>query len=103
MNAQYYQELCVEVLQECEDLWSTFCFEAHASGIETISETELTLVQRIFFEGQDFDKEKMDLSKVYILNRSAVKSLEISDPLNTSITAEFQTGDPNMPVENPSR
>ena len=50
-------------------------------------------------EGETFDREKMDVTKTFVLNQAAVKQLELQGPLNTTLTAEFRTGHPDMPVE----
>ncbi len=55
MEAKSYLELWVELSHEQADLWSTFCFEENASGIETVNETEFTLQMRIFFNSQNTD------------------------------------------------
>lgn len=107
MNSQYYQELSVEIFQEYEDLWSTFCFEANASGIETLSESgcqnvddrvavpsaiqpnlpeqgpnELTIVQRIFFEDQDLkDIETLpdQFCRIYEIPPNKIVLLELKN------------------------
>ncbi|MBF0279548.1 MAG: 50S ribosomal protein L11 methyltransferase [SAR324 cluster bacterium] len=50
MKTDFYLELLVELPQRHEDLWSTFCFEESASGIEIAEETNSILQMRVFFE-----------------------------------------------------
>lgn len=45
-----YWELWVRLPQDLEDLWSLFCFERGASGIETVEEIEDSIIQRVFWE-----------------------------------------------------
>jgi len=45
-----YFELWVEVPISMEDLWSSFCFESEAVGIETVKEFHKYSIMRIFFE-----------------------------------------------------
>ena len=55
LSESHYLTLEVELHQESADLWSTFCFEKEACGIEVISETETRQQQRIFFEKKTYD------------------------------------------------
>ena len=49
-SESHYLTLEVELSHEHADLWSAFCFEKEASGIEIVAETETIQQQRIFFE-----------------------------------------------------
>lgn len=55
LSESYYLTLEVDLHQESADLWTTFCFEKEACGIEVISETETRQQQRIFFEKKTCD------------------------------------------------
>jgi ribosomal protein L11 methyltransferase len=45
-----YYEICCTLLFEDEELWSWFCFEKDALGVETIAESPTELTLRIFFQ-----------------------------------------------------
>ena len=45
-----YFEICCTLAIETEELWSWFCFEKGALGVETLSESPIALTLRIFFE-----------------------------------------------------
>ena len=47
--AETYFELCCTVSSEWEELWSWYCFENDALGVETISESSSELTLRVFF------------------------------------------------------
>ncbi len=53
MDSKSYLELSVELPRLQEDLWSAFCFEENALGIEIVNELETRLQMRVFFENQD--------------------------------------------------
>lgn len=53
-----------------------------------------------FIAGHNFERDGMDLGKVFILNESAVTALGLDDPIGTTLETEFKTGDPSQPVEN---
>ena len=48
--AQTYFEICCTLPLETEELWSWFCFEKGALGVETMTESPTELTLRIFFE-----------------------------------------------------
>ena len=48
--AQTYYEICCTLPLETEELWSWFCFEKGALGVETMTESPTELTLRIFFE-----------------------------------------------------
>ncbi len=50
MQPNVYLELWVDVSKDQEDLWSSFCFEEGAAGIETVKESTTRATLRIFFE-----------------------------------------------------
>ena len=47
---QTYFEICCTLAIGTEELWSWFCFEKGALGVETLSESPIALTLRIFFE-----------------------------------------------------
>jgi len=47
---QTYIEICCTLPVEAEELWSWFCFEKGALGVEILSESPIVLTLRIFFE-----------------------------------------------------
>ncbi|MBF0349883.1 MAG: 50S ribosomal protein L11 methyltransferase [SAR324 cluster bacterium] len=53
MTSDTYIELWVSVPCSLEDLWSSFCFEHGASGIETLEETQDAIRMKVFFENMD--------------------------------------------------
>lgn len=55
MMEKFYLELQVQLSLEQEDLWSAFCFEKGALGIEVLKETETAVEVRVFFEEQDIE------------------------------------------------
>ncbi|MEZ4971748.1 MAG: FtsX-like permease family protein [Cyclobacteriaceae bacterium] len=52
-----------------------------------------------FVQGSNFERDGMDLEKVFILNESAVTALGLDEPIGATLETEFKTGDPNQPVE----
>jgi len=50
-------------------------------------------------EGRNFSKEGMARDKVFIINESAVKLLELENPIGTVFKTTFQTGNPDLPSE----
>ncbi len=48
--AQTYFEICCTLPIEAEELWSWFCFEKGALGLETLAESSVELTLRAFFE-----------------------------------------------------
>lgn len=52
-----------------------------------------------FLAGNNFEQDGMDLSKVFILNESAVKVLGLDEPIGATLETEFKTGDPTEPIE----
>lgn len=55
METREYIELWVALTPQNEDLWSNFCFEEGASGIENMEENDSEIQVRVFFEEQGAD------------------------------------------------
>lgn len=53
INNKNYLELWLTVEKSQEDLWSAFCFDMGASGIETLEEQKRAVQVRVFFENHE--------------------------------------------------
>lgn len=58
MDSPFYLELWVELASSLEDLWSGYCFDNDATGIETITEDTTSITLRVFFEHENVEQVK---------------------------------------------
>lgn len=55
MPPENYQELWVRLRPEVEELWSSFCFDHAAMGVETLNVTDGVMTQRVFYENSTLE------------------------------------------------